>query len=216
MKRWSLFLVSLVGQTAIALWGVALGAPDRETAGLLVRWTIRAAVVPFLMAFCASAVGTLWPGRVAEWLLDNRKYLGLGLTYGIALNMAAITWLVSFDPSVAWSGLSVLDRVESYGGLAVVAVMTVTSFDRCSRRMSLGAWRILHLFGMHALWWIFFRTNALYSLSAIQRGLLLDQWLYLLITLLLIGVLLLRTAASVKQLGGEATMSLPREPVVGR
>ena len=216
MQRWTLFWVFAAAQTAIALWGLIAGTSDDETARLLVRWTIRASAIPFLMAFWASAIGTLWPGRAAEWLLDNRKYLGLAFAYGIALNTMAIVWLASFDLGVVWSRQSVLDRVESYGGLALVVALTVTSFERFSTRLSAGTWRLLHVVGMYGLWWIFFRTNALYSLSAMQRGLPPERWLNLLITSLLIGTLLLRAAAVIRRLRGGATTTPPREPAMGR
>ncbi len=135
MQRWTLFWTFAAVMTAITVWGLLAGAADEDTARLLVRWTIRASVVPFLLAFVAAAAGTLWPGRTAEWLLDNRKHLGLAFAYGVALNMAAIVWLGGFNRGVYWSGLSILDRVESYGGLAVVVALSLTSFDRLSRQI---------------------------------------------------------------------------------
>ena len=216
MRRWTLFWALTAAMTAIAVWGFVNGAADEETARLLVRWTVRAAAVPFLLAFVAGAVGTLWPGAIADWLLDNRKYLGLAFAYGIALNVIALVWLAGFEFNIAWSGLSVLDRVEGYGGVALVIAMTLTSFDRISQRMSPGAWRLLQTLGMYGLWWVFFRTNWLYSLSAVQNGQMAERWLYLLITSLLIGSLLLRlTAFIVRQRRGTAQV-LPSEPSLGR
>ena len=202
--------------TAVAVWGLVAGTADEETARLLVRWTIRACVVPFLLAFGAAAVGTLWPGGTADWLLDNRKHLGLAFAYGFALNMMTIIWLASFNLGVIWSGLSLLDRVESYGGLVVVVAMTLTSFDRFSKQMSPGAWRLLHTLGMYGLWWVFFRTNWLYSLSAVRLGLMAERWLYLSITALLIGSLLLRLTAFIARRRHGTTRVLPREPSLGR
>ncbi len=216
MRRWTLFWVFAAAMTAVAVWGLVAGAADEETARLLVRWTIRACVVPFLLAFVAAAVGTLWPGGTADWLLDNRKHLGLAFAYGFALNMMTIVWLASFNLGVIWSGLSLLDRVESYGGLAVVVAMTLTSFDRFSKRMSPGAWRLLHTLGMYGLWWVFFRTNWLYSLSAVRLGLMAERWLYLSITSLLIGSLLLRLTAFIARRRHGTTRVLPREPSLGR
>lgn len=216
MHRWKLFWTVVASLTVVAVWGMVSGAADEETAGRLVRWTIRACAVPFLLAFYASALGTLWPGRASDWLLDNRKYLGLAFAYGFALNMVAIVWLASFDRGVYWSGLSVLDRVESYGGLAVVIAMTLTSFDRFSAPMSPGTWRLLHTLGMYGLWWVFLRTNALYSLSALRRGLVAERWLYLLITFLLIAAVLLRMTAFLVRLRRGSDRVLPREPALGR
>ncbi len=216
MRRWTLFWAFAAAMTAIAVWGLVVGAADEETARQLVRWTIRASVVPFLLAFVATAVGTFWPGSIADWLLDNRKYIGLAIAFGILLNIIAIVWVASFNRGVIWSGLSLLDRVESYGGLAIVVAMTLTSFDRFSKRMSPGAWRLLHTLGMYGLWWVFFRTNWLYTPSAVQRGMLPQRWLYLLITSLLIGSLLLRLMAFIARRRHGATRLLPREPFLGR
>lgn len=214
MQRWTLFWTFAAVMTAITVWGLLAGAADEDTARLLVRWTIRASVVPFLLAFVAAAAGTLWPGRTAEWLLDNRKHLGLAFAYGVALNMAAIVWLGGFNRGVYWSGLSILDRVESYGGLAVVVALSLTSFDRLSRQISPSIWRLLHTLGMYGLWWVFFRTNWLYSLSAVRRSLLAERWLYLTITTLLIASLLLRLWAIVVRRRSGAPDVLPREPAL--
>ncbi|HJO03496.1 MAG TPA: hypothetical protein QGG47_05955 [Acidobacteriota bacterium] len=216
MHRWTLFWAFVAVMTATTLWGLVAGGADEKTAGLLVRWTIRAAVVPFLLAFYASALRTLWPGHASDWLIDNRKFLGLAMAYGIAMNLVAIAWLASFDRGVYWGGLSVLDRVESYGGVAVAVAMTMTSFDRFSARLSPGAWRVLHTLGMYALWWVFFRTNALYSLAAVRRGLVAERWLYLLVTSLLIGALLLRMTAFIVRLRDGHDRVLPSEPALGR
>ena len=182
---------------------------------MLVRWTFRAPVIPFLMAFCAAALATLRRGRMADWLLDNRKYLGLGYAYGMLLSAVALAWLISINQGVAWTRLSVLDRVEGYGGYAVIAVLTMTSFERFSNRMTPTSWRLLHTAGMYGLWWVFFRTNWLYTLFAYRGGLLTEYWIYLLITTSLIGALLLRaTAFLVRRRVGSPVM-LPREPALG-
>ena len=61
MRRWTLFWAFATVMTAVSLWGLVAGAADEETARLLVRWTIRACVVPFLLAFVAAAVGRTAP-----------------------------------------------------------------------------------------------------------------------------------------------------------
>ena len=216
MHRWKLFWALVASLTVITLWGVVSAEANEETARRLVRWTIRACAFPFLAAFYASALGTLWPGRASDWLMDNRKHLGLAFAYGFALNMVAIVWLGSFELGVYWSRLSILDRAESYGGLAVVIAMTLTSFDRFSARLSPGAWRLLQTLGMYVLWWVFFRTNANYALAALQRGLIAERWLNVLITTLLIAALLLRATAFLVRLRRGDDRMLPREPQLSR
>ncbi len=215
IEKWTLFWALVAAQTVIVAIGLAGGTGDEEHARLVLRWTFRTPVVPFLMAFCAAAFATLRPGRTAEWLLDGRKYLGLGYAYGMLLSVVALAWLISMNVGVAWTSLSVLDRVEGYVGYAVIAVLAMTSFERFSSRMTPTTWRLLHTVGMYGLWWVFFRTNWLYTLSAFRRGLVADNWLYLLVTTSLIGALLLRATAFVvrRRIGAPAT--LPREPALG-
>ncbi len=215
IERWTLFWVLVAAQTVIAAMALAAGNADEDSVRLLVRWTFRTAVVPFLMAFCAAAFATLRPGRTAEWLLGSRKYLGLGYAYGMLLSMMALAWLISIDQSVAWTRLSLLDRVEGYGGYAVIAALAMTSFQRFSSRMTPTTWRLLHTVGMYGLWWVFFRTNWLYTLSAFRRGLVAEQWLYVLITASLIGALLLRATAFVVRRRIGTPVMLPREPALG-
>ena len=151
--------------------------------------------------------------KILPWL---EAATALAFAYGFALNMVAIVWLGSFELGVYWSRLSILDRAESYGGLAVVIAMTLTSFDRFSARLSPGAWRLLQTVGMYVLWWVFFRTNANYALAALQRGLIADRWLNVLITSLLIAALLLRATAFLVRLRRGDDRMLPREPQLSR
>ncbi len=215
IERWTLFWVLVAAQTVIVAIGLAIGNGDEEHVRMLVRWTFRAPVVPFLLAFCAAAFATLRPGRTAEWLLDSRKYLGVGYAYGMFLSMLALAWLISMNQGVAWTSLSVLDRVEGYVGYAVIAALAMTSFERFSKRMTPTTWRLLHTVGMYGLWWVFFRTNWLYTLSAFRRGLVAENWLYVLVTASLIAALLLRATAFVvrRRIGTPST--LPREPALG-
>lgn len=119
----------------------------------MIQMSVRCSV-PFLyLAFAASAMKTLFPGKITRWLLRNRRSIGLAYAAAMAWQLFFILWM--------WTGhwdyyteevYSLEDIIFQVGGYTFIFAMTITSFHAVRRRMSLMQWRVLHKTGIYFLW----------------------------------------------------------------
>ena len=132
----------------------------------------------FLVAFTASSLATLWPSRRTRWLLSNRRYFGLAFAVGMAWHLSFVTYAtIAFGNRV-----SPRDLTLDFIAVCFLLAMSLTSFRRFARRLSLANWRRLHKTGVYTICFVvpFFslddirtRWNALYLAMAC---LLLAAW----------------------------------------
>ncbi|MCV7365000.1 ferric reductase-like transmembrane domain-containing protein [Mycolicibacterium neworleansense] len=152
---WFLIVAIAVGST-IAAWAVG----GVNGANLGIRITARTSAILFLLAFTASSLYQLWPNDTTKWIRRNRRYLGVGfagshfvhagfIVTTIVLNTQRFETRV-VDPTP--HGVFVLDFI-AYG---FIIAMTITSFDRVSKRMQYSTWKRLHLTGSYVIWFTFF------------------------------------------------------------
>ena len=146
---WALFWL-LAGAISLADLLAIPHADFRSAHGteFIILYTVRCALPFFVIAFSASALAALWPGRGTRWLLANRRYFGLAFAFGMA-------WHLSFVAYSFWTfgkQLNTLVIVLDLIGLAFLAAMTLTSFRWCARHLSVANWRRLHKSGVYAIW----------------------------------------------------------------
>lgn len=125
-----------------------------ESLRQIVRWSTRLGVPLFSAAFAARPLRQMSANRVTKWLLRNRRYLGLSFAVMHFTHLAALGAIALGYPEPFRSGL---DPVTVIGGgtvYALLAAMTVTSFDRPAAWLGRRRWRALHLVGSYALWQI--------------------------------------------------------------
>ena len=152
LERWRLLAVL---NAAILLLSFAIGAPrgfDEGAARMIIRFTARTSLLFFLLAFTASAMGSLWPSRPTRWQRRNRRYLGLAFAFSHAVHAVAIITLVRMGPAQAAEALTTDMLIFGGVGYALIAAMAATSFDRTAAMLGPRAWRWLHLIGAHYLW----------------------------------------------------------------
>lgn len=154
MARWldrreaPLLLGLLAGLLTVAA-ALLAGGDAAERAGLAARWTARAGLPLFLVAFLASTLAHRWPGPWTHTLLRRRRQWGLGFALAHTVHLAALAVNVTvYAPGRTWQSLI-------GGGLAyaILYLMALTSTDGWRR---LGKWWLrLHGFGIYYLWFIF-------------------------------------------------------------
>jgi hypothetical protein len=151
LKSWRLFgLLALAITTA-----VGLGLPHANFHSLrgtefIVWWAVLCALPCLLVAFTASSVATLWPSRATRWILANRRYIGLAFAFGMSWHFLFVAYfLASFGYHMRTIDLT-LDII----GLCFLAAMTLTSFRRFARRLSVANWRRRHRTGIYTLWFL--------------------------------------------------------------
>lgn len=154
-RRSTPLLVGLFAGLLAVAAGLVAGADAAERAGLAARWTARAALPLFLVAFLASTLVRRWPGGVTRALRKRRRQWGLGFALAHTIHLAALAVnVIVYAPGRTWQSLI-------GGGLAYVMiyVMAFTSTDGWQRRLGRW-WRRLHTVGIYYIWFIFTASYA--------------------------------------------------------
>lgn len=143
-----LIVGALFGLIAVAL-GLIAGDSPAQQALLAARWTARAALPLFLVAYLASSLTRLWPGDVTRALVRRRRQWGLGFALAHSIHLVALGINVLIFAPRAWPTLV-------GGGLAYVMIylMALTSNNWSMRKLGRN-WKRLHWFGLHYTWLIF-------------------------------------------------------------
>jgi DMSO/TMAO reductase YedYZ heme-binding membrane subunit len=150
---------SLPAWTALVVGGGAAGIVASQGAGedgllLVLRATARTSLLLFLGVFLASTVRARWPNRATDWLLDNRRYLGVSFATSHAVHLAAIVGLTRVSAHRPSDAVLVLGGL----GFLLILAMTATSFDSTASLLGARRWKRLHTVGIYYLWAIFLLT----------------------------------------------------------
>jgi hypothetical protein len=123
---------------------------------VLLRATAITSLMLFLSAYIASSVRATWPGRAGQWLLDNRRYLGLSFAVSHGVHLVAIVGL--------WRATGIAPEAVTLviGGMGYVflAAMAATSSDAAVAWLGARRWKTLHAIGIQYLWLVFALTLA--------------------------------------------------------
>ncbi|KTE16642.1 hypothetical protein [Sphingopyxis sp. H115] len=127
-------LLGLAAGLAAVAAGLLARNEAAERAARAPRWTARAGLPLFLVAFLASALVRRWPGKATRALLRRRRQWGLGFVLAHTIHLVALgSNVIVYAPGRTWQSLI-------GGGLAYVLLylMARTSTDGWQRR--LGRW----------------------------------------------------------------------------
>jgi sulfoxide reductase heme-binding subunit YedZ len=118
---------------------------------LAIRSTARTTALVFAFVFCTSALRRRWPGPGTNWLMRNRRYLGLAAAVSHGYHLIFILALYS----IGEGGDTPIATVAGGSfGFVMLAALVATSNDASQRRLRKN-WRRLHLFGIWTIWIIF-------------------------------------------------------------
>jgi len=188
---WPLFLfIAALTFVAILAGLGSIGLATPEAAVKMIRLSVQLASPWVFLAFVASPLRQLAPGGLANWMMRNRRYLGLSFAAGFGWQAVFIAVLLALYPDYYWqelhNDLDLLLRMLSY---LYLLALTVTSFFPVRRLMRAEHWRLLHLVGIWYFWAAIWVT---YAGQAASTGARTIDFVYTLLGLL---VLLLRLAA---------------------
>jgi len=181
-----LILAATTLDAAIALGLFAVVGTDSAGTELALRTTARVSFVWFMLAFVASPLARLRPGPVPDWLVRNRRALGVIFGLSMSIHVMCITRLFLLHAPERPPMVTDADFWIGVPGLVLVALLTVTSAHALRRRLGPTAWGRLHRTGIWVVWGIFFaclidsvgRKSTSHPVTAY----------YLFIALLLVGV----------------------------
>lgn len=175
--QWSTLIIATVFILILLVEGM-----KEESFRLLIRFTARSSCILFLLAFIASAWQKLKPSQASNWLLQNRRYLGLSMAMSHGFHAIAIAGV-----AILTSENMVRDNFGANLGYIFILLMTITSFKRPAAVLGRRNWKILHTLGMYYLWlsftvafveklaesWLFYAPWVAMSISALIFRLLM-------------------------------------------
>ena len=149
--------------TAIAIIAmIALAVSPDLVAGvrLIIRITARISLPIFLAAFAASALARIWPTNTTQWLLANRRWLGLSFAWSHLVHLLAIFTLVRSDNALFWTLTNPVSLIGGSITYLFIAAMAATSFNGAVRALGPQRWALLHRTGLWMIWLVFLISNA--------------------------------------------------------
>lgn len=186
-RLWLLIAAGL----SVMLGAILSADPGVDAARLAIRATARTSLALFLIAFAASSLTRIWPGRTTRWLLRNRRWFGLSFAWSHLLHLLAIVLLFSsYGEQVPPPPTATIIG----GGIAYVfiALMAATSFDGAVRWLGANRWQRLHKVGGWSVWIVFL-------ISYGKRAVVMPEYFPL--------VVLLMAAAALRYRGNRTRMA---------
>lgn len=133
---------------------------DEASVRMNIRWSARFAIICFCLAFGASAFRFYYKNRISDWLIHNRRILGISFAL---IHLVHLLFLVVlhkyFDLVFTVRPMSEL----ALGGLAYAFLVTMllTSFAPFSKLLSTKHWIWLHTIGGY--WILIVFSNSIFS-----------------------------------------------------
>ncbi|MDJ0594486.1 MAG: hypothetical protein QNJ72_31675 [Pleurocapsa sp. MO_226.B13] len=147
MQRWQIVKWSTIAIATIFALILVFNGINEASFRIAIRFTARSSCVLFLLAFTASSLRRLRPNPLTNWLLSNRRYLGLSMAISHGFHAIAIAGV-----ALLTSENMVRDNHGANLGYLFIILMTITSFKRPANILGRRNWKILHTVGMYYLW----------------------------------------------------------------
>lgn len=163
---------------------------SEEALRAMIRGTARSSIILFVLAFTASSLYSLFKTRWAQYLRQNRRYIGVSFALSHFVHLLFLILLMRFYPEDSLAKLHIVEIILASLTYVFILLMTITSFDPPRRRIGEKAWHLLHTIGMYLVWLIFLET---YGKGALQDG------HYIPVVMLLLAAMGLRIARIVKR-----------------
>lgn len=185
MERWIIPRTFVLLFILFSIIIVMVGGWNEDTFRWPIRLSARMAVIFFCLAFGASAFHYFYQNWITNWILRNRKYLGVTFAIIHILHLGTLVVLqYAFHPVFSLAANTSLLA----GGLAYFFTvgMLITSFPQYKELLPGRTWHWFHTIGGYWIWIIFTRT---YS-----KAMFRNEYEYLPILILLLIVLIFRIA----------------------
>ena len=154
LNGWRLFSVVTVPMSVMML--IAMDGMDMSSASgvsAMIAFSVRCSVPFIYLVVAASSLRILAPGAFSDWLLRNRKYIGLCFAAAMAWQGLFIFIMSCFHRDYYFEEVFYLrDELEGSTGYIFLAAMVVTSFQFGRRILSSQQWKLLHKSGIYFLW----------------------------------------------------------------
>ena len=123
---------------------------NEQSMRIAIRLTARISCILFLLAFSASSLRRIKSNKLTQWLLRNRRYLGLSMAVSHGFHAIAIIGVAMLS-----TGEILRDNHGGNLGYFFIIAMTISSFSYPASFLGNRGWKILHTVGMYYLWLVF-------------------------------------------------------------
>jgi methionine sulfoxide reductase heme-binding subunit len=154
-----LFLLLAGGVLAMVLLMVAADSGGTDGLRLAIRATARTSLALFLIAFCASALVKYRPTDFAKWILQNRRWFGLGFAFSHFVHAGLLIALINADSALFWTLTNMRSVVTGSIAYIFIALLAATSLDGAVKALGARRWQLLHRTGIWVIWVSFVFTN---------------------------------------------------------
>ncbi|MEL6494324.1 MAG: hypothetical protein AAFQ41_04270 [Cyanobacteria bacterium J06623_7] len=145
--RWQIVRYATIFISTAIAFILLVNGINESSFRIAIRFTARSSCILFLLAFTASSLYRLAPTSLTNWILRNRRYLGLSMAVSHAFHAVAIAGV-----AILTSENMVRDSHLATLGYVFIILMTITSFQHPAAILGRRNWRILHTAGMYYLW----------------------------------------------------------------
>lgn len=180
IEKWNLYflIVAIASVVILAFWSTTWLVGELQYR-YMIRISVRVAFPILLLAFISSALQQLWPGEASNWLLRNRKYVGLAFFTVMLWQVYFILLLYSIDVELFPHEFGQVFLYSDLVGYSLLLLMSVTSFDRVKEKVNPRSWKILHKTGIYYVWFIFFYSYLLGMFFPEETGVLVYSLFFL-------------------------------------
>lgn len=155
LEDWRLLAVLSATLLGLSVWIASMRGFEVDGLRMVIRFTARASLLFFCLAFVASAAAVLWPTTGTRWLRRNRRIMGLTFAVSHSIHAVAIACYAAMDPPGYAAATNLASYIFGGIGYAFITALAATSFDRTAAMIGPRAWRILHTTGVYYLWFQF-------------------------------------------------------------
>jgi methionine sulfoxide reductase heme-binding subunit len=177
-NQWMVVIAMAVLLAAVFAINWGTQGITEDSTRFAIRFTARSSCIAFLLAFVSAPLDRRWHSPTSQWLLQNRRFLGLAMAVSHTYHAIAFTTLQVAILNQPLHG----DPLAILGYIFLIA-MTITSFPTPTKKIGRKAWRILHTAGMYYFWLAFALEFGMRSLR---------EWGYSVLTFLVIAALIIR------------------------
>jgi sulfoxide reductase heme-binding subunit YedZ len=143
--------LSIVGFGLMCGAGFGMDGSVEDAVRLAIRETARSTLLIFATVFATSAIRRRWRTPATNFLIRNRRYLGLSAAVSHGYHLIFILVLYGLGKG---GDTSLLTVIGGGWGFLLLAAMAATSNDVSQRTLGRN-WRRLHLLGMWTVWVVY-------------------------------------------------------------
>ena len=149
-QGWNLVKNSAIAIASFLVLILIVHGINEPSMRIAIRLTARTSCILFLMTFSASSWRRFKSNRFTQWLLRNRRYLGLSMAVSHGFHAIAILGVAMLSTETI-----PMDNHGGNLGYLFIIAMTITSFPTPASILGDRGWHILHTVGMYYLWLAF-------------------------------------------------------------